>query len=112
MTQGGPGFASEVPAKYVYDFMFQRANLGQGLAASTVMLRHRLHHPRSVGSRRVPPEAQPEEPDHGNCHLLPLLSLQSNHSAPRPKRMFAPSTIMLYGIARLSPRSTTCFRST
>ncbi|WP_099864165.1 carbohydrate ABC transporter permease [Pararhizobium haloflavum] len=38
MTQGGPGFASEVPAKYVYDFMFQRANLGQGLAASTVML--------------------------------------------------------------------------
>ncbi len=38
MTQGGPGFASEVPAKYVYDFMFQRANLAQGLAASTVML--------------------------------------------------------------------------
>ena len=38
MTQGGPGFASEVPAKYVFDFMFQRANLGQGLAASTVML--------------------------------------------------------------------------
>jgi glucose/mannose transport system permease protein len=38
MTQGGPGFASEVPAKYVYSFMFERANLGQGLAASTVML--------------------------------------------------------------------------
>ncbi|MEL4375422.1 sugar ABC transporter permease [Brucella cytisi] len=38
MTNGGPGIASEVPAKYVYDFMFGWANLGQGLAASTVML--------------------------------------------------------------------------
>lgn len=38
MTKGGPGIASEVPAKYVYDFMFGWANLGQGLAASTVML--------------------------------------------------------------------------
>lgn len=38
MTNGGPGFASEMPAKYVYDFMFQRANLGQALSASTVML--------------------------------------------------------------------------
>lgn len=38
MTQGGPGIASEVPAKYVYDYMFGRANLGQGFAASTVML--------------------------------------------------------------------------
>ncbi|HEY4200208.1 MAG TPA: sugar ABC transporter permease [Devosiaceae bacterium] len=38
MTQGGPGFASDVPAKYVYDYMFARGNLGQGLAASTVML--------------------------------------------------------------------------
>jgi glucose/mannose transport system permease protein len=38
LTQGGPGFASDVPAKYVYDYMFARSNLGQGLAASTVML--------------------------------------------------------------------------
>lgn len=38
MTSGGPGIASEVPAKYVYDFMFARANVGQALAASTVML--------------------------------------------------------------------------
>lgn len=38
MTKGGPGISSEVPAKYVYDFMFGWANLGQGLAASTVML--------------------------------------------------------------------------
>lgn len=37
-TSGGPGLASEVPAKYVYDMMFQGQNLGQGFAASTMML--------------------------------------------------------------------------
>jgi glucose/mannose transport system permease protein len=37
-TGGGPGNASEVPAKYVYDFMFAAQNLGQGFAASTMML--------------------------------------------------------------------------
>ncbi|OED36512.1 sugar ABC transporter permease [Chromatiales bacterium (ex Bugula neritina AB1)] len=38
LTGGGPGISSEMPAKYVYDYMFGRANLGQALAASTVML--------------------------------------------------------------------------
>ncbi|WP_049641926.1 carbohydrate ABC transporter permease [Candidatus Rhodobacter oscarellae] len=37
-TSGGPGIASEVPAKYVYDLMFGGQNLGQGFAASTMML--------------------------------------------------------------------------
>jgi glucose/mannose transport system permease protein len=37
-TSGGPGIASEVPAKYVYDYMFRNQNLGQGFAASTMML--------------------------------------------------------------------------
>jgi glucose/mannose transport system permease protein len=37
-TGGGPGIASEVPAKYVYDLMFSAQNLGQGFAASTMML--------------------------------------------------------------------------
>lgn len=37
-TGGGPGIATEVPAKYVYDMMFAAANLGQGFAASTMML--------------------------------------------------------------------------
>lgn len=37
-TSGGPGIASEVPAKYVYDMMFSSQNLGQGFAASTMML--------------------------------------------------------------------------
>jgi glucose/mannose transport system permease protein len=38
LTSGGPGIASEVPAKYVYDYMFLAQNLGQSLAASTMML--------------------------------------------------------------------------
>ncbi|MGH1576454.1 carbohydrate ABC transporter permease [Planktotalea sp.] len=38
LTDGGPGLASEVPAKYVIDYMFKAQNLGQGLAASTMML--------------------------------------------------------------------------
>ncbi|CAN7333871.1 MULTISPECIES: carbohydrate ABC transporter permease [Neorhizobium] len=37
-TSGGPGIASDVPAKYVYDYMFFAQNLGQGFAASTMML--------------------------------------------------------------------------
>lgn len=37
-TSGGPGIASEVPAKYVYDSLFLRQNLGQGFAGSTMML--------------------------------------------------------------------------
>jgi glucose/mannose transport system permease protein len=37
-TGGGPGGASEVPAKYVMDAMFGAQNLGQGFAASTMML--------------------------------------------------------------------------
>ncbi len=38
LTKGGPGIASQVPATYVYDYMFMANNIGQGLAASTMML--------------------------------------------------------------------------
>ena len=37
-TNGGPGISSEVPAKYVIDYMFRAQNLGQGFAASSMML--------------------------------------------------------------------------
>ena len=37
-TSGGPGISTEVPGKYVYDAMFSCQNLGQGFAASTMML--------------------------------------------------------------------------
>ena len=38
LTKGGPGISSQVPATYVYDYMFMANNIGQGLAASTMML--------------------------------------------------------------------------
>lgn len=38
LTDGGPGIASEVPAKYVYNYMFGAGNIGQALAGSTMML--------------------------------------------------------------------------
>ncbi|MFK4811073.1 sugar ABC transporter permease [Devosia neptuniae] len=38
LTNGGPGLSSEVPAKYVINYMFSAGNLGQALSASTVML--------------------------------------------------------------------------
>jgi glucose/mannose transport system permease protein len=38
MTMGGPGDASEVPAKFIMDNLFTRANIGLASAASTVML--------------------------------------------------------------------------
>ena len=38
LTQGGPGIASEVPAKFVMDHLFNRSNIGLATAASTVML--------------------------------------------------------------------------
>lgn len=38
LTNGGPGVSSDLPAKYVFDYMFGRSNVAQALAASTVML--------------------------------------------------------------------------
>lgn len=38
MTRGGPGIASEVPAKFVMDHLFERNNIGLATSAATVML--------------------------------------------------------------------------
>jgi len=38
MTQGGPGIASEVPAKFIMDHLFLRANIGLASAAAIVLL--------------------------------------------------------------------------
>ena len=38
MTQGGPGNASEVPAKFIMDHLFGRANLALASAGSVVLL--------------------------------------------------------------------------
>ncbi|KQZ32988.1 carbohydrate ABC transporter permease [Duganella sp. Root1480D1] len=38
MTQGGPGTASEVPAKFIMDHLFLRANVGLASAGAVVLL--------------------------------------------------------------------------
>lgn len=38
LTGGGPGIATTLPALVVYDFMFQRGQLGRGSAAAVLML--------------------------------------------------------------------------
>ena len=38
MTLGGPGIATEVPAKFVMDHLFERNNIGLATAAATMML--------------------------------------------------------------------------
>ncbi|MCH2296185.1 MAG: sugar ABC transporter permease, partial [SAR324 cluster bacterium] len=34
LTSGGPGFSSDVPAKYIYDYFFARSNIARGAAAA------------------------------------------------------------------------------
>ena len=38
MTQGGPGISSEMPAKFVMDYLFERGNIGLATAAATLIL--------------------------------------------------------------------------
>ena len=38
LTRGGPGIASEVPAKFIMDHLFERQNIALATAASTIML--------------------------------------------------------------------------
>jgi glucose/mannose transport system permease protein len=38
MTQGGPGLASEVPAKFIMDHLFLRSNIGLASAAAVVLV--------------------------------------------------------------------------
>ena len=38
LTGGGPGIATTLPALVVYDFMFQRGQLGRGSAAAVLLL--------------------------------------------------------------------------
>jgi glucose/mannose transport system permease protein len=38
MTSGGPGIATQMPAMYVISFITVRLNVGQGMAAATMLL--------------------------------------------------------------------------
>ncbi|MDR3493665.1 MAG: sugar ABC transporter permease [Ancalomicrobiaceae bacterium] len=60
MTGGGPGVSTEVPAKFVIDYLFNRQNIALATAASTVMfiavlvvLTPLLYHQYIIGRRRA-----------------------------------------------------------
>ena len=38
LTDGGPGYASDVPARYVFEYFFQRGRIGQGAAGAVIMV--------------------------------------------------------------------------
>ena len=38
LTDGGPGYASDVPARYVFEYFFERGRIGQGAAGAVVMV--------------------------------------------------------------------------
>lgn len=38
LTNGGPGLSTDVPAKFIMDFLFERSNIGLATAACTVVL--------------------------------------------------------------------------
>jgi len=38
LTNGGPGYASDVPARYVFEYFFTRSKIGQGAAAAMIMV--------------------------------------------------------------------------
>ncbi|MDR3514957.1 MAG: sugar ABC transporter permease [Azospirillaceae bacterium] len=38
LTQGGPGFASDLPSRFMFDYTFRRDQLGMGAASAVVMM--------------------------------------------------------------------------
>ena len=38
LTNAGPGYASDVPAHYVFEYFFQRGRIGQGAAGAVIMV--------------------------------------------------------------------------
>lgn len=60
LTSGGPGSATEVPAKFIMDNLFQRQNLGLA-AAATVLLLTVLDHHRAVPLCPTHPRPAPGE---------------------------------------------------
>ena len=99
-TGGGPGIASEVPAKYVYDYMFHAQNLGQGFAASTMMLLTVAHRHRALGLSRIRAEALAWLTRHARRHDRRRRRDRADlpdRAAPRPRRAFSRRNIFIYG---------------
>ena len=58
MTNGGPGIASEVPAKFVMDHLFERGNIGLATAAATIDAGHGRRGGRALALLAIPARAQ------------------------------------------------------
>ena len=113
-TSGGPGIASEVPAKYVYDKMFLGQNLAQGFAASTMMLLSVLDRPDPVGLPRIrrqeacltsPPSTSLQPP---RMRSATTSAARAARNRGRPSRPATPSSTARWCWCR----ATTCCRST
>ena len=99
-TSGGPGIASEVPAKYVYDYMFLRPESRPGLCRLDHDAADRDHRHRAVGLSRIRAEAS--VPDTGTLAVAaagvdavpPTSPVRAGRS--RGAR-FSRRNIMLYG---------------
>ena len=95
MTSGGPGIASEVPAKYVYRPHVPAQNLGQGFAASTMMLLTVADRPGPLGLSRIRRRRRHGERDRADDRR------RRHRGRARPDGRsadLAPATSCLYGI--------------
>ncbi len=93
--QRGPGQASEVPAKYVYDYMFRGAqNLGQGFAASTMMLLSVIVVvvPWPISSSGSDAMAEPTSLSATVAGTASIAHSLSGPSGPRPRRRLLDAT--------------------
>ena len=81
MTLGGPGIATEVPAKFVMDHLFERNNIGLATAAATMHAGHGRRRAGALGlcalrpaageathDRAVEPAGPPPAPPHRRPH--------------------------------------------
>ena len=99
MTRGGPGIASEVPAKFVMDHLFERNNIGLATAAATRHAGHRGRRARRPGS--TPATAGPAEARHDR---------RIEPHGRRPRRLTA-GRIGVYAFLFSVGRCSSCCRS-
>ena len=91
LTNGGPGTASEMPAKFVMDNLFERQNIGLATAASTVMLVTVVSPARALALRAV----FPRRAEAGMTPRDPQRHLPRARAAPA-RRQLTPGRVGLY----------------
>ena len=92
MTNGGPGIASEVPAKFVMDHLFDRGNVGLATAAATIHADHGCRSRRAV--------ALLAEPARGG-EVAGMTAASHQPSGRRPRRL-TPARVGVYAFLVIS----------